>query len=165
MDSHSMRDPAGTLVAAALLFSAACSSYTGPENPEDPTLPTEVEFAASLEVDLSQMSQTPSGLYFQDLVEGPGAKAERWMEVTVHYTGWLHDGTQFDSSIGEEPFTFMIGAGDVIQGWDQGIEFMKVGGTRKLVIPPWLAYGPGGLGPIPGDAVVVFDVELLAILE
>ncbi len=124
--------------------------------------PTELEFAASLGVDLAQMTKTASGLYYQDLVVGTGAVAVAGGDVTVHYTGWLHDGTEFDSSLGGDPATFNLTG--VIPGWREGIPGMKVWGKRKLVIPPHLGYGKGGVvGLIPGNATLVFDVELLGV--
>jgi FKBP-type peptidyl-prolyl cis-trans isomerase FkpA len=106
-----------------------------------------------------------SGLQYQDLVLGDGAEAVAGQHVTVHYTGWLTDGSKFDSSIdGGSPFSFSLGAGEVITGWDEGVAGMKVGGTRKLVVPPDLGYGRVGYPPvIPGNATLVFDVELLEV--
>jgi FKBP-type peptidyl-prolyl cis-trans isomerase len=101
----------------------------------------------------------------EDLKEGTGAAAAAGDAVDVHYTGWLTDGTKFDSSKDRgRPFSFSLGAGQVIQGWDQGVQGMKVGGTRKLTIPPNLGYGARGAGGvIPPNATLVFEVELLKI--
>lgn len=112
-----------------------------------------------------RMTTTTSGLQYQDLVVGSGAAAKAGDTVSVHYTGWLEDGTKFDSSVDRnEPFEFTIGANMVIKGWDEGLQGMKVGGKRKLVIPPGLAYGADGAGGvIPGNATLTFEVELLAI--
>ena len=113
------------------------------------------------------MSSTtsPSGLIIEDVTVGEGATAAAGNKVTVHYTGWLTDGEKFDSSKDrDDPFQFALGAGRVIKGWDEGVEGMKVGGTRKLTIPPTLAYGKRGAGGvIPPDATLVFEVELLGI--
>ncbi|PZP33339.1 MAG: peptidylprolyl isomerase [Roseateles depolymerans] len=105
-----------------------------------------------------------------DAVVGTGASAEAGKQASVTYTGWLYDktapeqkGKQFDSNAGGAAFTFTVGAGQVIPGWDQGVAGMKVGGKRRLVIPASLGYGTGGSGPIPGGAALVFDVELTAI--
>jgi len=104
-------------------------------------------------------------LDIQDLQVGSGAEAVSGARVSVHYTGWLTDGTKFDSSLDRgKPFQFQIGAGQVIKGWDQGVAGMRVGGKRKLVIPPELGYGARGAGRvIPPNAVLVFEVELLAV--
>ena len=99
----------------------------------------------------------------QDLVVGTGATAVAGDVLTVHYIGSLQNGTVFQSSYGSTPYTFRLGAGAVIPGWDQGIPGMKVGGKRRLVIPPSLAYGSQGQGPIPPNATIQFDVELLSI--
>ncbi len=107
---------------------------------------------------------TASGLVIEDLVTGDGAEAASGHEVTVHYTGWLVTGEKFDSSKDrDDPFVFPLGGGRVIRGWDEGVAGMKVGGTRKLTIPPALGYGARGAGGvIPPDATLVFEVELLA---
>ena len=109
---------------------------------------------------------TDSGLKFDDTVIGDGATAEKGQTVSVHYTGWLTDGEKFDSSKDRnDPFQFPLGAGRVIRGWDEGVQGMKVGGTRRLTIPPQLGYGAQGAGGvIPPNATLVFEVELLAIL-
>ena len=111
------------------------------------------------------MITTASGLVYEELTVGSGAEAASGQHVTVHYTGWLTDGTKFDSSKDrDDPFSFMLGAGQVIRGWDEGVAGMKVGGTRKLTIPPELGYGARGAGGvIPPNATLVFEVELLAI--
>jgi len=108
---------------------------------------------------------TDSGLKYEDLVEGDGAVAEAGQTVTVHYTGWLIDGSKFDSSVDRnQPFQFLLGKGQVIRGWDEGVQGMKIGGKRKLTIPPQLGYGAAGAGGvIPGNATLVFDVELLEL--
>lgn len=110
-------------------------------------------------------STTLSGLQYQDLVVGTGPQPQREQTVTVDYTGWLPNGTKFDSSIDRrQPFQFRLGTGHVIKGWDEGIATMKVGGKRKLVIPPQLSYGKQGIpGTIPKNATLIFDVELLGV--
>ncbi|HEY6380149.1 MAG TPA: FKBP-type peptidyl-prolyl cis-trans isomerase [Candidatus Dormibacteraeota bacterium] len=107
---------------------------------------------------------TAAGLVIGDIVAGSGASPQSGHLVTVQYTGWLADGTMFDSSrqAGRTPFMFHLGQGDVIPGWDQGVAGMKVGGVRRLVIPPALAYGAAGSPPaIPANATLTFDIELL----
>jgi FKBP-type peptidyl-prolyl cis-trans isomerase len=108
---------------------------------------------------------TASGLMIEDLAVGDGAAAKSGDHVTVHYTGWLTDGRKFDSSVDRrDPFAFALGRGNVIAGWDEGVEGMKVGGKRKLTIPPSLGYGAYGAGGvIPPNATLVFEVELLAV--
>ncbi len=113
------------------------------------------------------MHTTPTGLQYEDTVEGTGAVAAKGHNVKVHYTGWLYNnatqGAQFDSSKDrEEPFFFNLGAGMVIRGWDEGVAGMKVGGSRTLIIPPSLGYGARGAGGvIPPNATLKFDIELL----
>jgi FKBP-type peptidyl-prolyl cis-trans isomerase FkpA len=113
------------------------------------------------------MQTTPSGLQFDDTVPGTGAEARAGRPVSVHYTGWLYvDGTRgrkFDSSKDRgDPFRFDLGAGQVIRGWDEGVQGMKEGGTRVLVIPPELGYGSRGAGGvIPPNATLMFEVDLL----
>jgi FKBP-type peptidyl-prolyl cis-trans isomerase len=104
-------------------------------------------------------------LQIEELQAGTGAEATTGKTVDVHYTGWLTDGTKFDSSVDRgRPFSFPLGAGRVIKGWDQGVAGMKVGGKRKLTIPPELGYGSRGAGAvIPPGATLVFEVELLAV--
>jgi peptidylprolyl isomerase/FKBP-type peptidyl-prolyl cis-trans isomerase FkpA len=105
-----------------------------------------------------------SKLEIEDLQAGTGPEATRGRTVEVHYTGWLTDGRKFDSSVGDAPFSFRLGAGEVIEGWDLGVAGMKVGGRRKLTLPPELAYGARGAPPvIPPNATLVFEVELLGV--
>ena len=113
---------------------------------------------------------TPSGLQYDDSKVGDGAEATAGQHVTVHYTGWLRNddgstGAKFDSSKDRnDPFQFSLGAGQVIKGWDEGVQGMKVGGARRLTIPASLGYGARGAGgAIPPNAILIFDVELLAV--
>lgn len=103
-------------------------------------------------------------LISQDEKVGTGTAAKVGDTLTVNYTGKLQDGTVFDSSIGKNPISFVLGAGKVIPGWDQGLQGMQIGGKRLLVIPPDLAYGADGYGPIPANATLIFEVDLLAIV-
>ena len=115
------------------------------------------------------MNTTPSGLQYEDMITGSGADAAKGNHVAVHYTGWLYNtgvaGAKFDSSKDRgQPFRFPLGGGQVIRGWDEGVAGMKVGGTRRLVIPPELGYGARGAGGvIPPNATLLFEVELLGV--
>lgn len=136
-----------------------------------PAAPTQIAQADALkpvekpvESKETEKVTTDSGLEYTDLVVGTGASPEKGKLVTVHYTGTLQDGTKFDSSRDRgEPFKFKIGVGQVIKGWDEGVASMKVGGRRQLVIPPELGYGSRGIGPIPPNSTLIFDVELLGV--
>lgn len=147
-----------------VLFVLACG---GPEaDVESPVVdPMTIEYSPELEVQLDAMTRTESGLLYRDIVAGDGAVAEPGRRVAVHYTGWLPDGRQFDSSRDHgQLFVFDLGAGQVIQGWDEGVAGMRVGGRRQLVIPSDLAYGERGAGGvIPPNATLVFDVELFEV--
>lgn len=109
--------------------------------------------------------KTPSGLEYWDIRKGTGPVAENGQKVRVHYTGWLTTGKKFDSSVDAgKPYTFTLGAGEVIKGWDEGVAGMKVGGKRQLRIPPDLAYGERGFpGAIPPNATLIFDIQLLGL--
>ena len=139
--------------------------------PPNSTLVMEVELTDAKEpVTMTQVPEedyktTDSGLKYYDIVEGDGETPQAGQTVEVNYTGWLQDGTKFDSSVERgQPFSFVLGTGNVIPGWDEGVATMKVGGKRQLVIPPELAYGEAGSGGvIPPNATLIFDVELLSI--
>jgi peptidylprolyl isomerase len=144
------------LLGAMVLTSCGSDSVTGPQTPETTT------YAASLGVDLKAMTMSAGGLYTRDLVVGTGAVAANGKTLSMHYLGYLSDGTLFDGNTSAAPFTFVLGAHTVIQGWDEGIAGMKVGGKRQLVIPPSLGYGGVTYGPIPGGSVLIFTVDLLS---
>jgi FKBP-type peptidyl-prolyl cis-trans isomerase FkpA len=112
----------------------------------------------------------PKELITNDLVVGKGATAVAGSTVTIHYTGWLYSprspklrGNQFDSSAGSAPFTFKLGAGTVIRGWDEGVKGMKVGGKRQLIVPASMGFGKDGLGPVPTTANLLFEIELVDV--
>ncbi len=107
---------------------------------------------------------TSSGLKYIVIKQGDGAAAQAGQTVNVHYTGWFTDGRKFDSSVDRgQPFSFALGRGSVIRGWDEGVALMRVGGKRRLIIPPQLAYGERGRAGIPPNSTLIFDVELLGV--
>ena len=124
-----------------------------------PQVIEEVEFASSLGINLASMTRTSSGLYYEDIAMGSGDPAAAGNEVEVAYTGWLIDGTTFDSGA----FSFVLGAGQVLRGFDEGVTGMRVGGVRRIIIPPALGYGSQGSGPVPPDAIMIFRIELRSI--
>lgn len=144
-----------TIIAMTLL--AACGK-------EHPAVSIEqTTFAPSLGVNLAASTKTPSGLYIRDVSPGTGATLESGQTVGMRYVGSFANGKVFDSNPAPKPaFSFRLGGGQVIKGWDEGLVGMKVGGKRQLVIPASLAYGPNDYGPIPGNSVLVFDVEALS---
>ena len=149
----------------ASLGLVALLSFSCGDDPLEPlTDPRDVTFAAELNVDLDRMTRTSSGLYYEDISVGTGTQATVGTEVDVLYSGWLPNGTLFDSrTTPASPFSFTLGLGQVIAGWDEGVSGMRVDGVRLLVIPPQLGYGYSGRGTIPGNSVLVFRLQLLAV--
>lgn len=143
-----------------LLGVSACASAGWEGGPGDPAT---VTFAPELGVDVAAMERSPSGLYTLDLEAGRGAVAQRGSLVSINYATWLADGTLVDTSVGGDPFVLRLGGREVIPGWNEGIRGMRVGGRRRLVVRPGLAYGSGGSARVPGGATLVFELELLDV--
>jgi FKBP-type peptidyl-prolyl cis-trans isomerase FkpA len=156
--NRTLRPALGLLALVAALATSACSSLPTALDPRD------VTFAPELGIDLDDMTRTATGLYYQDVEVGSPPAATSGRIVGVLYRGWLPDGTLFDESQNPaNPLQFRLGVGMVIDGWDEGVEGMMVGGVRKLVVPPSLGYGSQPLGPIPGNSVLVFEIKLLSV--
>jgi FKBP-type peptidyl-prolyl cis-trans isomerase len=152
-----MRSWISLLALSALVALSACKAKEEAAIAEPGTPVSEVE---------DGVITRPSGLRYEDLKVGEGPLAELGMRVRVHYTGWLTDGTKFESSLDNgRPMTFVVGEGQVIRGWDEGAEGMRVGGRRKLIVPPNLGYGEVGApsGGIPPNATLIFEIELVSI--
>ena len=141
------------LLVAVLAPMACGDDMTGPESIE------RAQFAASLGINLANFTRTSSGLYYEDVALGSGDPAAAGQSVSVSYTGWLTNGSQFDSG----QFEFLLGAGQVVQGFDEGVQGMRVGGIRRIIIPPELGYGNRGSGPVPPNAIMIFRIEVLSI--
>ena len=143
---------------ATLVLAACGDDATAPPDP------SELTFAPELGIDFSKMTRTASGLYYEDVTVGTGATATAGDDVATLYSGWLPNGTLFDSSTDpNDPLNFRLGVGQVIRGWDEGLIGMRVGGVRTLVIRPGLAYGNQQVGPIPPNSTLVFRVQLLNV--
>jgi len=162
------------IVSTSFLVGLAACGGSEPEQPAPETtaaiiespvvVAMDTEFAASLGVDLEQMTRLPSGMYYEDLTEGSGLGARDGHVLNVYYTGSLATAEVFDSNTEGEGYSFQLGRRQVILGWEQGIQGMRIGGKRLLVIPPSLGYGQRGFPPvIPPSATLVFEVELLNI--
>ena len=168
MNSRVRKRSAGVIALVASLglvatVAAACGGGDEEASPT-PTVPA-TQAAGGPPAVSGEPTVTPSGLRYIDIEVGSGDSPQTGQTVVVHYTGWLADGTKFDSSVDRgQPFSFTIGTGRVIEGWDEGVATMKVGGKRRLIIPAELGYGAGGYPPvIPANAELIFDVELLEI--
>jgi FKBP-type peptidyl-prolyl cis-trans isomerase FkpA len=154
---HPMRRLLTLLVLALPLALAGCDT----SGPDEITIEN-ASFHPSLNVDLSAMTRTGTGLYYRDLDVGSGAEVSVSDVVSVRYTGWFIDGRQLDSNVGEpHPFRFMVGGDSVIEGFHQGVIGMNVGGRRQLVVPPDLGYGGRWHGPIPPNTILVFIIEVV----
>jgi peptidylprolyl isomerase len=151
-----------SFVTFAVAVVTACAS-AGPPLP--PPRPMEsIPFDVSLNVDLSKMTKTASGLYYRDLEVGSGLQVNGKMRVRVYYTGWLTNGTKFDANSSDgPPIEVDIGRGRAIKGWDEGLQGMRPGGHRQLVIPAALGYGSEHTSLIPPDAVLVFDIRVVSV--
>lgn len=164
-----------SLLALAALIAAGCSSSTGVKSSSSGVSAGATSTPASTSSGATAPETTAaprpkvhrlaSGLVYEDLAVGNGKMADPGLTVAVHYTGWLTDGTKFASSYDSgKPFTFTIGDADVIQGWNEGVKGMRIGGRRRLTIPPDLAYGARGRdNVIPPNATLVFEIELLGV--
>lgn len=151
------------ILAACLL--AACGDTAPDQSRLPPAHRVAERYSAALGVRLEEMERRSTGLYVQDLVVGDGMRADSGDIAHVHYTGWLPTGAEFDTSRDGVPFEVALGYGRVIDGWDHGVVGMRVGGRRRLVVPPALGYGAGGRGRIPGNATLIFDVELVDVVD
>lgn len=165
-----------TLLILIGLLLAACGPAANSQSAEQPESdshtesdsgePSDAEEEESSSAEASDAVTTASGLQYIEIEEGTGPQAQAGDFVRVHYTGTLEDGTEFDSSLTRgQPFPFTLGQGEVIAGWDEGIALMKEGGKAQLIIPPELGYGASGGGPIPPNATLIFDVELVEVIS
>jgi FKBP-type peptidyl-prolyl cis-trans isomerase len=146
-----------------LLLGTGCArGKPAPSNPPEASSIESTSFAPELEVNLDASTKSAAGLYYRDIEPGSGPAVAAGQQVSVFYTGWLANGRQFDSNAGGSPISFRLGAREVIDGWDQGVAGMRIGGKRQLIIPAALGYGPVGSGPIPPNAILVFNVEVIS---
>jgi FKBP-type peptidyl-prolyl cis-trans isomerase len=155
--------------AALVLLAFGCEpaeEAPAPAAPRTASTTVAATYAPELQVDLGRTTRTATGLHYEDLTVGAGDSVTVGTTAQVHYTGWLPDGTMFDTSRdGDPPLDVRVGAGGVIDGWEEGLQGMRVGGRRRLIIPPSLGYGLDGAGGgvIPPDATLVFDVEVVGV--
>jgi FKBP-type peptidyl-prolyl cis-trans isomerase len=149
----------------SLMGASGCTKKDAPSGETTTTTTTTTTAAPATTQGNGTVTAPVTELKIEELKAGTGAEAKAGQQVSVHYTGWLTDGKKFDSSLDRgQPFKFMLGAGQVIPGWDKGVAGMKVGGKRKLTIPPQMGYGERGAGGvIPPNATLVFEVELLGV--
>jgi len=154
-----LRSSVAAVITVALIAGCGGGGETTTPPGSDPATET---FASSLGVDLASMTKLSPDLYIKDVTVGSGAVVTDGQLLTMIYTGWLTNGSQFDTDIGRMPLTFHLNRGEVIPGWDQGITGMRVGGQRLLVIGSALGYGAAGRGPIPPNATLVFHVQITA---
>ncbi len=159
--SDEFSTPSGSPPAAAATATGTVNGTPCPSAPASAAHPTTSDRFS----DLVCLTKLPDGLQYGDLLTGTGPAPVHGQSITVQYTGWLTNGTQFDSSrqSGRTPFSFAIGTNAVIKGWDEGVITMHVGGKRRLVIPPALGYGATANGQIPANSTLVFEVELLSV--
>jgi len=151
------------LTCLLLLLGTGCArEKPAPATQAEASTIESTSFAPELQVDLPGSTKTASGLYYRDIAPGSGPPVTAGQQVSVFYTGWLANGGLFDSNAGGSPFSFRLGAREVIDGWDLGVAGMRVGGKRQLIIPAALGYGAGGSGPIPPNAILVFNVEVIS---
>jgi FKBP-type peptidyl-prolyl cis-trans isomerase FkpA len=144
---------------SALTLASACLSgeSIAPEQSIE-----EATFASALGVNLAASTRTTNGAYYRDIVVGTGALVASGQDISIRYTGWLSNGAQFETNLSNSsPLKFKLGAGEVIDGFDEGLAGIRVGGKRQLIIPPSLGYGPYNYGPIPGNSILVFTVEVV----
>ncbi len=146
---------------ALLLAAVACSTTDAPRR--EPQVIETTPFATPLGVNLGASTKLASGMYIRDITVGTGADVVVGQNVSMRYTGALSNGTQFDANTSGTPFSFRLGSGQVIAGWDQGVPGMKVGGVRHLIIPSLLGYGRNDFGPIPGGSILVFTVTVVSV--
>lgn len=155
-----MPSRASVIIALILTLVTGCADTAGPGPPSNPAAET---YAASLGVDLSQMKRVSDHLYIQDLVLGDGASATTEAVVSVIYTGWLVDGYTFFTNVGSGPLKFTLGSESMIEGMNQGLIGMRIGGKRRLVIGSALGYGSQDYGQVPGRSTLVIEAELVAV--
>lgn len=155
--------PHRLLATSVAILLAACGDPAPDLSHLPPDRRVETRYAAALRVDLAAMEGRPTGLFVQDLVVGEGMRADSGDVARVFYAGWLPGGMEFDARRDGRPLEVALGYGQVIAGWDQGVVGMRVGGRRKLVVPPALGYGAEGRGRIPRNSTLVFEVELVEV--